>query len=303
MRAISKNKPPRKADNNLTAIAGQILALEKHNVANVIAIGGLLEQAAALVEHGEYMAWLLANFGWSHGTSLNYRKVYQLTQNRKICDFDQLNISLSALYLAAQCIDQPAICDAILDTARTGRVSYSTAKRIVEEHETAAEPPRDPEEDEEDESEDEPAGDESNDDAADDDGDADDGAGRGEEKKSADSRKKKGEEWLVSSLRSLHSGLDHLKVDLQKVIVEVGPIEMREIVTRLQAALDEHASKNVLQAKADRTETTAKAKRGEKIPAPAVSDDNASAAWKATTKAAAPADFPDLPAALDRKLH
>jgi hypothetical protein len=95
--------------------------------------------------------------------------------------------------------------------------------------------------------------------------------------------------------------LDHLKVDLQKVIAEVGPIEMREIVTRLQAALDEHDTENAVRAKADAAE--AKSKRGEKIPAPAASDDNASAAWKATAKPAGAADFPELPAALDRKLH
>ena len=129
MTAISKKAAAHKPGNNsLAGIASQIRTLEKNNVVNVIAIGGLLEQAAALVEHGEYMVWLLANFGWSHGTSLNYRKVYQLTQNRKICDFDQLNISLSALYLAAQCIDKPATCDAIFEAARAGRVSYSTAK-------------------------------------------------------------------------------------------------------------------------------------------------------------------------------
>jgi hypothetical protein len=42
----------------------------------VVEIGKLLCEASEECEHGEYLAWIKLEFGWSHGTSLNYRAMF-----------------------------------------------------------------------------------------------------------------------------------------------------------------------------------------------------------------------------------
>lgn len=125
--------PPKGHNKRLAAIVGQIKTLEKRTIATVVDIGRLLEQASELSEHGEYTNWLRVNFGWSHNTSLRYRAIYRLSQNRQIGDFDRLNMSVSALYLLASNIDRTPVRDALVAAAQSGRVSYSAAKRIVED--------------------------------------------------------------------------------------------------------------------------------------------------------------------------
>jgi hypothetical protein len=105
MARISKKTPAPQVPTcrrDLAQISQQIRALEKRTISNVVEIGKLLEEASELCEHGEYMKWLADEFGWSHSTSLRYRAVFQLSQNRQIGDFDKWNISISALYLLAR---------------------------------------------------------------------------------------------------------------------------------------------------------------------------------------------------------
>src|ERR1700722_13824068 len=108
-------------NTSLAEIATQIKLLEKKSIANVVTIGRLLHVAHEQVcEHGEYMKWLKSEFGWSRGTALNYRNVYELSENRKIYDFAKLDISVSALYMAARLLkdDEPdhrGIGEAILE--------------------------------------------------------------------------------------------------------------------------------------------------------------------------------------------
>ena len=136
MAAISRKPPSRKVGgNSLVAIAGQIKALEKKNIANLVEIGGLLEEAAKLIPRGEYGAWLKANFGWSSKTAYRYRMVSNLAV---VCQIDKkidietdLNLSLSALYLLADMPVVDARSIAIVAAARCGRVTYSAAKQII----------------------------------------------------------------------------------------------------------------------------------------------------------------------------
>jgi Protein of unknown function (DUF3102) len=130
-----------KDTHSLAQIAGQIKALEKKTIQNVVEIGRLLQEVDDQCEHGEYMKWLKGEFGWSHGTSLNYRNVYALSQNRKICDFDKLDISISALYMIARLSKgarqlgsqySEAAVEAIIGAAKHGRVSYRMACDILE---------------------------------------------------------------------------------------------------------------------------------------------------------------------------
>jgi hypothetical protein len=128
----------------LAQISQQIKALEKNNIQNVIKIGQLLHEASEQIKHGEYMAWIKTEFGWSHETSRRFRDIYALSQNPQIVDFDKLNISISALYLAAHLLlrDKPQPADqatgeAIIAAARQDRVTYKLANDILEKHREA----------------------------------------------------------------------------------------------------------------------------------------------------------------------
>jgi hypothetical protein len=66
------------------------------------------------------MKWLADEFGWSHSTSLRYRSIYWLSQNRQIGDFEKWNISISALYLLSDNISWPTVRDAIVEAAGRG---------------------------------------------------------------------------------------------------------------------------------------------------------------------------------------
>lgn len=123
----------------LTQIATQIKALEKKNFRNVIEIGKLLHEASEQCEHREYLPWLKREFAWSYMTAKRYRDVFRLHDNYQIGDFDQFEISISALYLVAEHIDGEEAWKqtggaAILEAAKSGRVTYKKALEIFQKH-------------------------------------------------------------------------------------------------------------------------------------------------------------------------
>jgi Protein of unknown function (DUF3102) len=156
----AKAAPP--GDNKaLAAISKKIHALEKNNLSNVLRIGGLLREASEQIcGHGEYQDWLKREFGWSYQTALNYRNVYdfaaasssrwrQTFSPRSVPekpngwvfgDLDDLNITLSALYLVAAMKgeDEQDSRLAIIEAAKKGRVTYRTAREIIEHDRAAA---------------------------------------------------------------------------------------------------------------------------------------------------------------------
>src|ERR1700730_8219435 len=86
----------------LAQISQKIKAVEKRKlISGIVEIGKLLREGERLCEHGEYVGWIRREFSWSHQTALNYRNVFDLTQNPNHLDFDKLNITQSALYLVA----------------------------------------------------------------------------------------------------------------------------------------------------------------------------------------------------------
>jgi len=83
---------------------------------------------------------------------LNYRNVYVLSQNPNFSDFAKLNISITALYLAARYLkddDNQVAGVAIIEAASHGRVSYRMAQAIIEEHKPAPVEPDPPQVDQE----------------------------------------------------------------------------------------------------------------------------------------------------------
>jgi hypothetical protein len=123
-------KPTNSED--LAKLASEIKTFEKNSVQNAIEIGKRLDIASKKCEHGEYMKWLKHEFGWSHDTSLNYRRAYEFSQSPKFSDFEKFDISVSAFYLIAR-IEDGTIRSAIVRAAKRGRVSYKLAREIMKE--------------------------------------------------------------------------------------------------------------------------------------------------------------------------
>lgn len=249
----------------LGTITMQIKALEKKNLANVIEIGCLLEQASEQCEHGQYEDWLEANFGWSFSTARRYRDVAEFVKSTKLEDLSKIDISLSALYLAA---DHGAVSPearAIIKAAQKGRVTYTMAKEIADDikaeraakeaaKQAALHPPIELLPDEIDPPEAPPAPSRpakpspppatSTDDDVDDDD-------SGEPVTVID------EPTLL--LQRLDTALlNRPNLDLSQAVIAVGPMRMREIVNMLKVALDAYGLKKAVKAKADAAEAKAK---------------------------------------------
>src|SRR5450432_982564 len=95
----------------LKKIVMDIRLLERGTITSTVEIGRLLKEASEIIKHGEYADWLKTNFGGSSKTAYRYRAIYELSEeyadtedgNCQIDNFGALNISLTALYLAAAC--------------------------------------------------------------------------------------------------------------------------------------------------------------------------------------------------------
>jgi hypothetical protein len=254
---------------SLELISTKIKALEKKSIANVIAIGGLLEQASEQCEHGDYEGWLLNNFDWSPRTALRYRRVYEFSEQpqiRQIGGFAALNISLSVVYLL---IDHGTLprglksARAIIEAATKGRVGYGTAVAIIDkvqaEYDAKYNPQPAPVELLPDEMT-PPKIDETPPPSSDDD---------------VKDKHSEYQDWLaqddirepVELLQRLDELLRHQHRDWVKAIKDVGPIRVREIIHLLTAALDTYSVKNAVKAKADAAEAKSKALPVEREPA------------------------------------
>jgi hypothetical protein len=327
-RDVIKKPPSRKVGGNaLDGIASKIRTLEKNNVANIIAIGELLEEAAGLIPHGEYATWLKASFGWSSKTAYRYRNVFNLSESCQIDNFVDievdLNISISALYLLAELNLADSKAKAVIAAAKRHRVTYLMAKQIIadsEKHEaeTAAEgsapvptlvssvesptttrtveveishssiPLAAP---------------------------ATPLPGRTiplspkpAPPPAADTTKKpsapvvetaprdeRDHDDLARMLRGLHLRLYDSGTDLEKAVAEVGAGTIHEIIGRLKSALDKHNASSAIKEKADRAEAGKKPKL-DKTTIREMTD-----RAEARSKISAPADYPDIPPGLDRR--
>ena len=118
----------------LQQISAKIRTFEKSTIGNVVAIGRLLHEAREQCEHGEYQAWLDREFAWSYRTCLRYSYAFDFAEKCQPGTFENLNLSLGALHIAAD----PATSDeeqaAIIKAAQDGRVTATIAEAIIHEH-------------------------------------------------------------------------------------------------------------------------------------------------------------------------
>jgi hypothetical protein len=131
----------------IASIAVSIREIEACNVAlatkatsNVIAIAKILGGVRPCFKHGDWGPWVEAEFKWSPRTTARYMSVYKMAL--KVPDLDQLNISISVLYLLAELrssqtmkYNQPQEKFAeIIALARKQRVTMEMAHAILQPH-------------------------------------------------------------------------------------------------------------------------------------------------------------------------
>jgi hypothetical protein len=269
-----------KTNNPLIEIANKIRKFERSTISNAVETGRLLHEASEICEHGEYQAWIDREFGWSYRTAVNYRNAFEFAEMCNsftfdgISDVDELNLSLSALYLVAAMKKLPATdtcqasnevraaADAIIEAAKVGRVTYSMARAIasevelrqaIEQREAASEP-TEPEVDSLEQ--DDAASDDVDDDASD---DVDDAAADDEASPS----------YGMTEVDHATLKLAHLQAMLEtpqderfwsSFVNHVGAAKLREFIAKLQAVYDEHCESSAVKSATDRAEDKTKAR-------------------------------------------
>jgi hypothetical protein len=251
----------------LDSIEGQLKAVERKSIANVIESGRLLEMAFERCERGTFETWLKNRLGWSVRTARRYRDAFDFSAKLAESGLTDLgDLSISAFHLLVSLPPDSKQAKRIMDAAAVGRVTYSVAVALIEEVDAESEPPppEPPKPMAEPETEPEPP---HHDDAGDDDADAGDdvsGDAGGDADQGKDSTY---QAWIaqenagepIKLLRRLEELLHQPHRNWEMVIKAVGPVKARAVVTKLLAVLDAYGAKNAIAAKADRAQARSEA--------------------------------------------
>jgi hypothetical protein len=117
------------AARDLGDIADDIRTIERRSV---FEIGGLLVEAKALCEYGEWGNWLEKEFSWSDSTANNYVSAFHL--KTKFPTVGNLKIPSRTLYDLAADIDDdalPSIIDALEEVSKTTQISVQAADDVI----------------------------------------------------------------------------------------------------------------------------------------------------------------------------
>jgi hypothetical protein len=117
------------ATSSLAEHAAEIRRLGKLVIAEVIEIGQRLKLCKDICGHGNYLPWLEREFGWTERTALNFMRVAELSNSKRISD---LNLPLGGLYLLAAPSTPDEARDQIIERAKGGEaVSTNTIKQTI----------------------------------------------------------------------------------------------------------------------------------------------------------------------------
>jgi uncharacterized small protein (DUF1192 family) len=120
-----------RAEIELAERSAVIKALGKRVVGDVIEIGKLLTECKRICGHGNWLPWLKREFGWTQPTAFNFMNVYELSLS-KVSNFDNLNLSVSGLYLLAAPSTPAEARDAVLDLAANGeQLTHAKVKDMI----------------------------------------------------------------------------------------------------------------------------------------------------------------------------
>jgi hypothetical protein len=123
------NIPPKLDNKTLDKKLAELLAFQRKTVSGVVGTGRVLTEVKEQLDHGEFTAWLKDNCGWSHATTLRYRRSFDWANT--IDDFENLNLTIMALYY---CAEKHAIASQHADEYNTdckaGLTAVVTAARM-----------------------------------------------------------------------------------------------------------------------------------------------------------------------------
>jgi Protein of unknown function (DUF3102) len=115
---------------SLAEHAVEIRRLHKRRVDDLVEIGRRLTECQKLVQHGDWLDWLDAEFGWSHRSALNFMRVYGLASKSE--NFSDLNLPISALYLLAAPSTPAGARDEIVERAKAGEaIKIGEVKKAI----------------------------------------------------------------------------------------------------------------------------------------------------------------------------
>ena len=116
-------------NRSLNLIVNEIRATLKREVADVIKIGGLLTEAKAQLDHGEWLRWLEKEFSLTDRSARNYMTAYGFAKSETVSD---LKLRVSALYLLASDDNiSPKEKRVILRVAKTQWVGETRIRQIL----------------------------------------------------------------------------------------------------------------------------------------------------------------------------
>jgi hypothetical protein len=122
------------ANKDLAEHAAMIRRLGKRVLTDIIEIGRRLTKAKEIVigQGNNWEAWLKAEFGWTKQTSLNFERVYELSQSKNF--LPDATIAPSALYLLVRPSTPKEVRDQLLDRAKEGEnISVNDANKALKE--------------------------------------------------------------------------------------------------------------------------------------------------------------------------
>lgn len=120
-------------------IAGRIHKLRQRTCEDVIAIGRLLIEAKAHLEHGEWCEWLRREFAWSRDTAENFIHVADTFGDGNTETFRRLDVS--SLYLLARPSTPQEARDTVAELiADDTPPALADVKRIIREAKGTEEP-------------------------------------------------------------------------------------------------------------------------------------------------------------------
>jgi hypothetical protein len=109
--------------------AANIRAHGKLATQSIIAIGAELTKVKEAIGHGNYLAWIDAEFGWSDRTARNYVWAYEAFKSETVSDLEP--IDTKALYLLAAPSTPKPVREAALQKAATGERVTQAGVRLM----------------------------------------------------------------------------------------------------------------------------------------------------------------------------
>lgn len=116
----------------------ELKSLMRRSAQNIIDIGQKLTEVKEQLGHGNFGAWLKAEFDWSRRTAARFM---QVATQFKSANLANLNIAVSALYLLAEPSTPEKARKQALELAKEGEnITHTKAKAIVNRHQDQAQP-------------------------------------------------------------------------------------------------------------------------------------------------------------------